>query len=189
MVISQVVLTSQRPRPCLGRSLKSFFKHCLVPLIEPPVDSILYTVYYNKCSYGESSVDMSAGCLYGTMRFAGVAEPVFQIKCHCTDCRKTTGSGRAALIGVPDDPVAFSGEVMEFSSLADSGREVTRAFCPACGSGVHSRSDAAAVLVFVRASALDDPDQFMPQMSIRTSSIAAWDVVARGIASFSETPV
>jgi hypothetical protein len=134
-------------------------------------------------------MNISGGCLCGAVRFSGVAEPVFQVKCHCTDCRKTAGSGHAAVIGVADAAVAFTGEVKEFSSLADSGRTVTRAFCPACGSGIHSRAAAAAGLVFVRASALDDPDQFMPKMSIWTSSIAAWDIVTPGTASFPKSPV
>jgi len=93
------------------------------------------------------------------------------------------------MIGVPDDAVAFTGDIKEFSSLADSGREVTRAFCPVCGSGIYARPVAATGLGFVRASALDLPDQFVPQMSIWTSSIAARDVVTPGIASFPKSPV
>lgn len=132
-------------------------------------------------------MDLKGGCLCSAVRFSGSAEPVFQVKCHCTDCRKTGGS-HAAMIGVPEGAVAFTGETSEFSSLADSGREVTRAFCPVCGSGIYSRTAAAAGLVFVRASALDDPDQFTPQMSVWTSSAAAWDFVTPGVPSFSKSP-
>ena len=134
-------------------------------------------------------MNLSGGCLCGAVRFAGVAEPVFQVKCHCSDCRKTAGAGHAAMIGVPEGAVVFTGEAREFRSLADSGREVTRAFCPRCGSGIYARPAAAAGLVFVRASALDNPDQFKPQMAVWTSSIAAWDVATPGIASFPKSPV
>jgi hypothetical protein len=46
-------------------------------------------------------MNIGGGCLCGAVRFVGVAEPVFQVKCDCTDCRKTAGSGDAAVIGVP----------------------------------------------------------------------------------------
>ncbi len=133
-------------------------------------------------------MELNGGCLCGAVRFSGKAAPVFQVKCHCTDCRKTAGSGHAAMIGVPEATVVFGGEIREFRSLADSGREVVRGFCPSCGSGICARPDAAAGLVFLRASALDDPNQFDPQMAVWTSSAAAWDVVTPDIPSFAKSP-
>jgi hypothetical protein len=132
---------------------------------------------------------LRGGCLCGAVRFSGQAEPVFQVKCHCTDCRKTGGGGHAAMIGVPEGSVSFSGEIREFRSLGDSGREVTRGFCPACGSGICSRPAAAAGLVFVRASALDDPNQFTPQMAVWAASAASWDTMTPDIPSFPVAPV
>lgn len=131
---------------------------------------------------------LNGGCLCGAVRFEGNAEPVFQVKCHCVDCRKLAGSGHAAMIGVASDSVTFAGEVREFSSRADSGREVTRGFCAACGAGIRSRNAAAPGLVFLRASALDDPNQFAPQMSVWTSRATTWDAVTTGIPAFPENP-
>lgn len=132
-------------------------------------------------------MNLKGACLCGAVRFSGNADPVFQVKCHCADCRKAAGS-HAAMIGVPEGAVTFTGKTREFSSRADSGREVARAFCPVCGSGIYSRTAAAAGFVFVRASALDDPDQFTPQMSVWTSSAAAWDFVTPGVPSFPKSP-
>lgn len=133
-------------------------------------------------------MNLSGSCLCGAVRISGEAEPVFQVKCHCTDCRKLSGSGHAAMIGVPEGSVSFSGDIRMFRSLADSGREVARGFCPMCGSGVCSRNAAAPGLVFVRASALDDPNQFSPQLAVFTSRAAVWDVVTSGIPSFATSP-
>ena len=132
---------------------------------------------------------LRGGCLCGAVRFLGRAEPVMQVKCHCTDCRKTAGGGHAAMIGVPEGAVSFSGDIREYRSLADSGREVTRGFCPTWGSGICARPAAAAGLVFVRASALDEPNQFVPQLAVWTASAAAWDVMTPDILSFPKSPI
>ena len=131
---------------------------------------------------------LTGGCLCGAVRFSGEAEPVIQLKCHCTDCRRTAGAGHAAVIGVPEKSVSFSGEIRSYRSLADSGRQITRGFCPTCGAGICNRPEAAPGLVFVRASSLDDPDQFTPQMNAWTASAAAWDAVTPGIPSFPKNP-
>jgi hypothetical protein len=133
-------------------------------------------------------MNLRGGCLCGAVRFSGEAEPIFQVKCHCTDCRKTAGAGHVAVIGVPEERISFSGEIRNFRSLADSGLCVTRSFCPTCGAGIYNRPDAAVGLVFVRASALDDPNQFTPQMNVWTASATSWDAVTPNIPSFSRNP-
>lgn len=55
---------------------------------------------------------LNGACLCGAVRFSGNADPVFQVKCHCADCRKTAGS-HAAMVGVPEGAVAFTGEARE----------------------------------------------------------------------------
>jgi hypothetical protein len=132
---------------------------------------------------------LEGGCLCGAVRFSGEAEPVLQVKCHCTDCRRTAGSGHAAMIGVPEGSISFSGRITNFRSRADSGRQITRGFCSTCGSGICAQPEAAAGLVFVRASALDDPDQFTPQMAVWTASATSWDAMTAGIPSFPKSPV
>ena len=131
---------------------------------------------------------ISGGCLCGAVRFDGEAEPLFQAKCYCTDCRKTSAAGHAAMMGVPKGAISVSGEVREYRSRTDSGNEALRAFCPVCGAGVYARNSAMVQVIFVRASALDDPNCFAPQMIVYASRAPAWDPVTPGIATFSEAP-
>jgi hypothetical protein len=128
------------------------------------------------------------GCLCGAVRFVGDAEPQFQVKCYCTDCRRTSGAGHAAMMGFAEGAITFTGQAKEFSSLADSGNTVIRAFCPACGSGLYARNEGMPHLVFVRASALDDPDLFSPQVAVWAARAPAWDAVTGGIPAFATAP-
>src|SRR5436190_1651895 len=138
--------------------------------------------------FGRMDMRIAGGCLCGAVRFEGETEPLFQVKCYCVDCRRASGSGHAAMMGVAVDAIAINGETREFHSKADSGNDVFRAFCPTCGAGIYARNGAMPHMVFVRASALDDPDLFSPQMIVWASRAPAWDVAAPAVPSFALSP-
>lgn len=131
---------------------------------------------------------VSGQCLCGAVRYSGEAEPQFQVKCYCTDCRKTSASGHAAMMGFAKGTIRFSGEVKEYHSKADSGADVTRAFCPKCGAGVYAGNSSMAQMIFLRASTLDEPSLFAPQLTVYASRAPAWDPVSKGFPSFPEAP-
>lgn len=131
---------------------------------------------------------VSGQCLCDAVRYSGEAEPKFQGKCYCTDCRKTSAAGHAAMMGFAADAIRITGELKEFHSKADSGASVTRAFCPTCGTGICSRNDRMPGLIFLRASTLDDPGLFAPQMIVWAARAPAWDPVNPGVPAFAERP-
>lgn len=131
---------------------------------------------------------LTGGCLCGAVAYKATGEPIFQVKCYCTDCRKTSASGHAAMIGFPEDAVDLRGDVREFRSKADSGAEVARAFCPTCGAGVFARNERMPQAIFLRASTLDDPAFFAPQLIVYASRAPAWDAVTEGVPAFPEGP-
>jgi hypothetical protein len=131
---------------------------------------------------------VSGQCLCGAVRYGGETEPKFQGKCYCTDCRKTSAAGHAAMMGFAANAIRITGELKEFPSKADSGANVTRAFCPTCGTGICSRNDRMPGLIFLRASTLDDPGLFAPQMIVWAARAPAWDPVNPGVPTFAERP-
>jgi len=131
---------------------------------------------------------IAGGCLCGAVRFVGDADPQFQVKCYCADCRRTNGAGHAAMMGFQDGATSFKDEAREFCSKADSGNGVIRAFCPTCGSGLYAHNGGMPDMIFVRASALDDPNLFSPQMGVRAARAPAWDAVAGGLPAFATAP-
>ncbi len=79
---------------------------------------------------------LSGGCACGAIRYETDADPIVMLNCHCSDCRKASGSGYAAIIFVPKDPVRVRGEVRFHEVRGSSGKMVERGFCPNCGSPI-----------------------------------------------------
>jgi len=108
--------------------------------------------------------------------------------CHCEDCRRTSGSGHASHLVVPEDSVALTGAVKAYVRPADSGNPVMRAFCPTCGAPVFSKNPAMPGMIFLRASSLDDLEVFQPQMHVYTGRAASWDRPSPGLPAFETMP-
>jgi hypothetical protein len=136
----------------------------------------------------EETMKISGGCLCGAVRFHGQGEAQLQVKCYCTDCRKLSAAGHAAMMGFTQDAVSINGEVSEYHSKADSGRAVMRAFCPKCGAGLYAKNAAMPHMIFLRASSLDDPNLFDPQLAVFASRAPNWDRVNEGLHAFPEGP-
>ena len=77
---------------------------------------------------------MTGGCLCGAVRYECTGEPVFALLCHCRDCQRQSGSAYAAAVRVPAASFRVTqGEPKLYVKTADSGNQVSRAFCPECG--------------------------------------------------------
>jgi hypothetical protein len=74
------------------------------------------------------------------------------------------------MMGFADGAIRLTPGTREFASKADSGNDIVRAFCPTCGSGIYSRTADVPHMIFLRASALDDPALFAPQLAVGCAS-------------------
>jgi len=91
-------------------------------------------------------------------------------------------------MAVPATAFTLSGEAKIYEKPADSGNIVGRAFCPTCGSAVYSLNSGAADLVFLRASSLDDPEVFKPQLVVYAAKAASWDLMDPSLPTFDTMP-
>jgi hypothetical protein len=96
-------------------------------------------------------------------------EPIFQLVCHCTDCRKASGSAFAEVLFVAADRLTMLGREPRFHAVkADSGRTMNRGFCETCGSPIMIRRPETPQLVLIQAGSLDDPMIFKPAAEVFT---------------------
>jgi len=81
----------------------------------------------------------SGGCLCGVIRYAVTAEPVRVTICHCTFCKKITGSAYLVEPVFRKEDVSFSGAIPKaFVHRADtSRRKVTVNFCGTCATKIY----------------------------------------------------
>lgn len=130
---------------------------------------------------------IEGGCLCGAVRYTCVEESGGG-HCHCIDCRKTSATGHASHMIVPEAAFDVSGDVKFFDKPADSGNMVSRGFCPQCGSAIYSTNSGMSGVVFVRASSLDDPENFKPQMIVYKDRAASWDKMDSDLPAFALMP-
>ena len=99
----------------------------------------------------------SGGCLCGAVKF-GFEKPnlISAHHCHCIDCQKSTGSGKATILMLPSKAIKMEGELKFHTTTTASGRNMNRGFCRECGSPVLSFIEEMPEVKFVKAGSLDD---------------------------------
>lgn len=119
--------------------------------------------------------NMTGGCLCGAVRFTYDGPIGGAAYCHCEDCRKCTGS--AFNVSLAFEGVHFkviAGTPKGYTKQADSGHELTRYFCPTCGSPIYTSSPKHPDRVYVKAGSLDDPTFVKPAYQSWTRSSVPW---------------
>ncbi len=117
---------------------------------------------------------MKGSCLCGQVSYE-INEPIktFQY-CHCSRCRKFTGSAHAANFFVP--PTQFkwlTGEELVGRFEQPDAKYFATSFCKNCGSSLPWATQGGANIV-VPAGTLDDELSIKPQRSIFWQSRAPW---------------
>jgi hypothetical protein len=84
------------------------------------------------------------GCACGAVRYSVQGQPRIVGICHCTTCRKETGSAFSSYADWPASSFQYRGEIKTYNG---------RSFCPACGSRLFNLSDNT---VSVRIGSLDE---------------------------------
>ena len=122
------------------------------------------------------ALSRTGGCLCGGVQYEFSGEPVFGLLCHCRDCQRQSGGAYTAGLRIPAASFRITrGEAKLYVKTADSGNQVTRAFCPECGSMLFLDVSARPDLVAIRVGTLDDPSWFRPEADIFVQSAQPWD--------------
>lgn len=130
---------------------------------------------------------VEGGCLCGSVRFA-VSEALAPAACcHCSDCRKTTGSAFDISIPVSlGSSTVLSGSPRGFTKAGDSGTKLTRHFRPDCGSPPYTSSGRHPDRVYVKAGSLNDPSRVMPAYQSWTGSRVLWAEIPPGLPGYAK---
>jgi len=113
---------------------------------------------------------ITGGCLCRDVRFTLSAAPIVTRVCWCRVCQYIGAGSATVNVCFPSAALQLTGELGDFTLLADSGNVMHRRFCPRCATQLFSAAEARAHLVFVRAGALDDSELARPAMTIWTAA-------------------
>ena len=116
---------------------------------------------------------VTGSCLCGNIRYeySGRLGPVTM--CHCSQCRKSSGTAFATNSQVDES----SFEILEGKDLIkeyESSPGKKRAFCNNCGTPIYSRRDSIPDKLRIRLGTLDSEIDERPSYHIFVSSKAGW---------------
>jgi len=131
---------------------------------------------------------IKGGCACGAVRYESSAEPVFTGTCHCRDCQRASGGASSSVLAVPEAALKLTGEVKYHTVKGESGKAMSRGFCPSCGSRLTGRGEAIPGLMMIAPASLDDPSWFKPAMDIYTTSAQPWDHMNPALPKFPKMP-
>jgi hypothetical protein len=127
-------------------------------------------------------------CLCGAVRFELAGAPVIVAHCHCQDCQRLSGAGHATGAMFPTARFRLEGAVSEYTLRSDAGNEVTRVFCPACGSPILGRNTGMPGFVTVSLGLVDDSAEFEPAVRIFARNRKPWDGAPEDLPTFEAQP-
>ena len=135
-----------------------------------------------------TSEAIKASCFCGAVAFE-VKPPFSDFRyCHCSRCRKASGSAHAANLFVPEKQFAWvKGESSVKRYDLPGSQRFSVWFCPTCGTRVphkvKTRED-----YLIPAGLLDDDPQMRPENSIFWDSRPSWYVAPHEHDCYSEYP-
>lgn len=115
----------------------------------------------------------SGRCLCGAVQYQIDQEPLAVRVCWCRDCQRLAANGTVNMV-VADAGLHIRGTLSEHLATAESGNQMRRRFCPACGSQLFSNSSGRPGFTVVRVGTLDDPSSVKPTMNIWARSAPSW---------------
>jgi hypothetical protein len=131
---------------------------------------------------------LKGSCLCGAVKYEVSGEPTRFFHCHCTRCRKATGTGHASNLFIKPGVLKWlTGEDQVRAFKVPEAKRFTNQFCAICGGRV-PRQAKDSDIVMIPAGSLDDVAPIQPQARIFSGSRASWSCSGDELAVFSEAP-
>ena len=104
----------------------------------------------------------TGSCLCGLVKYKSNSDPLVIQNCHCDQCRKATGSVYLTNLFIKEENFEITGEVNNYTHLSDAGNNMTKYFCPNCGSQVFGKNSGRPGIITIRAGTVNEKDIIKP---------------------------
>jgi len=128
---------------------------------------------------------LTGSCLCGDVRYTATGEAKYFFHCHCSRCRKASGTGHASNLFLKGSITWESGQEHICTFKVAEAERFTNTFCGSCGGRVPRFIEEHGV-VFIPAGSLDTEPEMWPQARIFSGSRAAWSCGAGELPEFHE---
>ncbi len=129
---------------------------------------------------------LKGSCLCGAVKYEVSGESKRFFHCHCSRCRKATGTGHASNLFLQPGVLKWlSGEEQIRSFKVPEAKRFTNHFCANCGSRLPRQAKDTDV-VMIPAGSLDDDTPIKPEAHIFSASRARWSCAGDGLPVYPE---
>ena len=127
-------------------------------------------------------------CLCGKVEYSISSEPLRMAQCHCEHCQRSTGTGHMSLAFFNKDDVKIKGDTSSYTTTADDGAQLTRHFCPECGSRLFATNSVKTTMMSIAVGCLEDNSWFKPGGIVYNKRKPDWDFMDPNLPTFDEMP-
>ena len=126
-------------------------------------------------------------CQCGGVRFEFSGDPTDASFCHCSICRRLSGSAFAAYIEVstPDLRIAAGSGLIRRYGITD---RLTKQFCATCGTPLFTEHSAFPQFTYVSLGVLDSSEGVVPEYHQFVGSKAEWYEINDGLPQYEKWP-
>ena len=133
--------------------------------------------------------EQTGGCLCGKVSYLFDRDQVISAHhCHCVDCKKSTGSGKATILLIPDSSLKVKGNLKFFTVTGSAGSNGSRGFCEECGSPLISFVEENPDIKFIKAGSIDDSSWVTANSNFWSSTASPWSPADEKIHNFTHNP-
>lgn len=131
---------------------------------------------------------LKGGCLCGAVKYEVTGAPKRFYHCHCSRCRKVSGTGHASnLFLQPAALTWLNGEERVRAFKVPEAKRFTNTFSTDCGSRL-PRQPKDSDMVMIPAGSLDDAAPITPQAHIFSESRVHWSCTDGELPAYPEFP-
>ena len=135
-----------------------------------------------------SDLSLTGSCLCGSVSYEISGTSKFFFHCHCSRCRKSTGTGHASnIIMNPDSVHWIAGESLLSQFKVPDAERYRSVFCTKCGSPMPRIAPDNSIAV-IPAGTLDNEPGIRPQARIMSGSRADWSCDSSELPAFEVYP-
>jgi len=121
-------------------------------------------------------------CHCGRITYEATVDPALVTICHCTDCQLLTGSAFRVTVPAPRETFSLlTGQPKVYVKTADSGRKRAHAFCPDCGTPIHSSAPVDPTSYSLRVGCLQQRAELRPRRQNWCDSALGWALNLEGV--------
>lgn len=129
---------------------------------------------------------LEGGCHCGAIRYQVSGDAITHALCHCTDCRRTSGSPMVGWTMYPSDAVKIT---KGNPKIYISSQNARRHFCENCGTGLFYINEVILPgIIDIQSATYDNPDAVPAKAHIQVTERIGWMKTAHELPVFERFP-